>query len=238
MTDRVESWLFDLRADDARLADYVDLLAPDEQQRFEQIRHARDKRAFAARRAQLRQVLSAVLDISPCDLLFDLNEFGKPSVRDGDGLSFNTSSSGDIGLCVVSLGVEIGCDIEQRDPAKASVAIAERFFAPDERVDLAALGDDQWLEGFFNCWTRKEALLKCDGRGLSGDMGAFTVSLAPGAPARVLSHDRYRVAAFRPSPDYHVAIVASSGSPLAFEAPHWWAPSDRDFAERLQLTRA
>lgn len=222
MADRVKSWLFDLRPDEDRLGEYMLLLSLDERLRAEQIRYRGDRVAFVARRGQLRQMLAAYLGLAPELLFFDQNEFGKPALRDGDDLRFNTSSSGDIGLGVIARGIEVGCDIERRDPAKASIGIAERFFAPDERSALAGLPANQWLEGFFNCWTRKEALLKCLGCGLSGELSAFTVSLAPGAPATIFSHTEFVVASFRSIPDYQMAIVANSTDPLTIDPPLWW----------------
>ncbi|MDP9085989.1 MAG: 4'-phosphopantetheinyl transferase superfamily protein, partial [Pseudomonadota bacterium] len=163
MTALIESWLFDLQPSALELAEVMLLLSPDERLRFEQIHHLRDKVRFASRRARLRQVIASCLNVSATELVFDQGEFGKPTVRGGGDLSFNCSSSGDVGLCVVGRSVDVGCDIEVCDSSKASIEIADRFFAPSERASLASLPADQWLEGFFNCWTRKEALLKCLG---------------------------------------------------------------------------
>ncbi|GAC1586082.1 MAG: 4'-phosphopantetheinyl transferase superfamily protein [Sphingomicrobium sp.] len=210
MTALIESWLFDLQPGASELADLMLLLSPDERLRLEQIRYARDKVRFASRRARLRQLIASCLDGSAKDLVFDQEEFGKPTVRGGGDISFSCSSSGDVGLCVVGRAVDVGCDIELRDSSKASIEIADRFFAPGERASLASLPANQWLEGFFNCWTRKEALLKCLGCGLSGPMDAYVVSLAPGVPACVLSHQGFAMASFRPLPPFHAAVVGGS----------------------------
>jgi 4'-phosphopantetheinyl transferase len=56
-----------------------------------------------------------------------------------------------------------------------------------EQQTLAALQGQQKFEGFFNCWTRKEAYVKAVGSGLSLPLRDFDVSLMPGEPARLLA---------------------------------------------------
>lgn len=233
MTVTVETWLLDLRPSEAQLNEYRPLLTVQEQSRFEQIRYPRDKSAFASRRVQRRLLLASLLGAAPEELVFDHNAFGKPTLRQAGDLQFNCSSSGDVGLCIVSRGVDLGCDIERRDPLKASKAITERFFAPAERVALANLPANQWLEGFFNVWTGKEAFLKCLGCGLSGELDALTVSLAPSSPAAILSQDGFVAAAFRPLPDYQVAVVARSAERLRIEPACWWGESRGTAPQRL-----
>ena len=48
---------------------------------------------------------------------------------------------------------------------------------------LASLAPDEWLNGFYRCWTRKEAVIKAVGQGLSMPLDSFDVTLAPDVPA-------------------------------------------------------
>jgi len=86
-------------------------------------------------------------------------EFGKPYFEDAD-FSFNISHSGDYIVCVISSDEKenIGIDIE-----KISLIDLDDFssvLSPREK----SLVDSN--EKFYNYWTRKEAIIKADGRGL------------------------------------------------------------------------
>jgi len=59
-------------------------------------------------------------------------------------------------------------------------------FSESERTQLSALQGDAWLAGFYRCWTRKEAILKAEGVGLSHALDSFAVSLLPEEPAELL----------------------------------------------------
>ena len=72
--------------------------------------------------------------------------------------------------------------------------IAAQFFNPEEAVELMGLPEPDRLQGFFNCWTRREACMKAAGDGLSVPSTLFRVNLRPGEPARLLSLDGRRPA--------------------------------------------
>ena len=65
--------------------------------------------------------------------------------------------------------------------------MAEHHFSPAELAALSYLEGDAWLQGFYNCWTRKEAILKAEGVGLNLPLRCFDVSLTPGLPAQLLA---------------------------------------------------
>ena len=91
---------------------------------------------------------------------FELGEFGKPFLPGAP--PFSLSHGGDFAvLAVGERGTEVGVDVERCDRPWRE-AVARRFFTGEEQ---------RWLEGsgerFFRLWTRKEAVLKCRGSGLS-----------------------------------------------------------------------
>lgn len=223
----LDAWLFDLDPAPADLARLADLLDAGERNRAARFRFERDRQRFVARRGQLRRLLARYLDRPAAAIAFTTNAYGKPALHDADGWHFNLSHSGGLGLCVVDR-IEIGCDLERRDPRLADRATAVRFFAPAEVAALDALPPEQWTEGFFNCWTRKEAYVKALGLGLSCLLDSFVVTLAPAAPAALLTASPgWAIHAFTPAPGYHAAIVLR-GETVAAGAARWFAP----FADR------
>ena len=211
----LDVWLFALDH-----ADFGASLSPDERDRAARFRFARDRQRFVARRGQLRRLLGDYLARPAADIAFDHNAFGKPTVRGAGDLSFSTSHSGTLGLCVVAHGTEVGCDLERRQPHLADRATAKHLFAPGEQRALATLPAEQWIEGFFNCWTRKEAYVKALGLGLSHPLDGFEVSLAPDAPATLLSGADCAMHAFAPDADHHAAIVALDPA-QGMATPRW-----------------
>ena len=89
-----------------------------------------------------------------------------------------------MGLLAIARKPHVGMDVEELLPIEAE--IADRYFSERERAVLRELIGAEWLEGFYNCWTRKEAILKAEGVGLNVKLDAFDVTLQPGAPAALL----------------------------------------------------
>jgi 4'-phosphopantetheinyl transferase len=100
---------------------------------------------------------------------------------------FNVSNSHELALCAVALDRELGVDVEYVERPRDFEGLAERFFAHQEVDMMRALPDQQRLQGFFNCWTRKEAILKADGMGLAFPLDRVVVSLTPDEPARLVA---------------------------------------------------
>jgi 4'-phosphopantetheinyl transferase len=74
-------------------------------------------------------------------------------------------------------GRELGVDIEVWRQTSDEAALVRRFFSPLEIAAYEALPAERRREGFFNCWTRKEAYVKAVGRGLGLALDSFDVAL-------------------------------------------------------------
>lgn len=181
----IHIWQASLEATD-QIAHLLTLLSDDEQARAARFYFQKDRDRFVLARGILRVILSQYLDIQPQDLQFQYSEMGKPSLMHHPDLCFNVSHSGQIALYAVAQNCEVGIDVEQIHPERDWESIATRFFSAQEQAALKQLSSNLKLQGFFNCWTRKEALLKAIGQGLRLSLDQFTVSLTPGEPARLL----------------------------------------------------
>ena len=188
------------------------LLSREERDRARRFHLERDRRRYVVRRGRLRELLARYLDCAPAQVRVSSTAYGKPFVA-GSDLEFNLSRSCNMALYVVARGAVVGCDIERRDMSFAVEQTAEQFFSREEVRELRSLPSARRVEGFFNCWTRKEAFVKARGGGLSLPLDGFDVSLAPGRPAALLrGGDGWSVCSFEPAPGYQAAMVARGTS--------------------------
>ena len=183
----LDLWLWPLAMPPARHAALASHLGPEERARARAFLKPADRAAFEVSRGRMREVLAGYLGCAPQHVPLVADRHGKPHLAEGawgKGPSFNLSHAGGwAALAIGPHGLALGIDIEPHRPVEP--ALAERFFSLAERADLAALPAADWPAGFFNAWTRKEALLKALGAGLSRPLDSFDVTLAPGAPARL-----------------------------------------------------
>ena len=165
------------------------ILSATEQEQAAQFHIARDRRRFVIRRAVLRQILSSHLGIAPAALEIDSANFQKPKIADPinpQDLRFNCSHSADWALIALARELEVGVDLEQHQLLPDAAELAQRFFSDYEINELRRLPAPLQLQGFFDCWTRKEAFVKAVGLGLTFPLSRFSVTLAPDQPAALL----------------------------------------------------
>jgi 4'-phosphopantetheinyl transferase len=205
-----DAWFFDVDLPLEDIAALHAVISRGERIRAGQFRFARDRNRFIARRGRLRLLLASYLGVAAADVVYTQNAFGKPAVA-GDGeLSFSLSHSHGLAMCAIAWEREVGCDLEWCDDELASRETAERLFSPVERRRLAALPPEQWREGFYNCWTRKEAFVKALGLGLAHPLDSFDVAVEPGQPAALLSPAAgWSMRGFAPRPSYLAAVVVA-----------------------------
>ena len=110
--------------------------------------------------------------IDPCTATVAENGQGKLFLPEYPEIHFSLSHSGNWALCAIC-GRPVGCDVERTHRGNAS--LARRFFHPEEQAALTAEPEGEGREWLFTrLWTRKEAYLKADGRGLSLPMESFS----------------------------------------------------------------
>ena len=95
-----------------------------------------------------------------------------------------------------------------------ALSISRHFFAAAEQRALERVPVSQVDTTFFRCWTRKEAYIKAVGEGLAVPLDSFTVTMAPGEPARFLAfvdmpgeEARWSLDHFEPEPGVFVAVA-------------------------------
>jgi 4'-phosphopantetheinyl transferase len=165
------------------------LLSPAERRRADRFRAPAHRARFVLARARLRLLLSRYTGIDPERLVFRYGPHGKPALAPGAAdlaPSFNVSHSDELALYAVRRCGAIGVDLERVRIRFEWEPLAACYFSPRENAALAALRGHGRVEGFFACWTRKEAYVKACGNGLSIPLDQFDATLEPDRPARML----------------------------------------------------
>jgi 4'-phosphopantetheinyl transferase len=159
-------------------------LSADEQARADRFRFDRDRRRAIVRRAALRAIVGSYVGAAPIELRFLYGPQGKPGLAppfSESGYQFNLSFSGELALCAVGRA-PLGVDLEAQRLVENGALVARHFFTPDEiSLQLSAVDPN---EVFLRHWTRKEALIKATGSGLSVPLQSFDVSWQNGGDSR------------------------------------------------------
>lgn len=149
-----------------------------------------DREQAIVARGLLRTIMAKYLNISPLDIEFTYEKFGKPIISIDtcvDAPTFSMSHSGDFFLLAVAApGSIIGIDVEQHRDIQELLQIANHYFHVNEMKELATLPLLARRVAFFDCWTRKESIAKALGLGIAMPLRNFGVSLLPGVSPKLL----------------------------------------------------
>ena len=199
------------------------LLSAGERVRAERFRAAADRLSFTAAHGTLRLLLAAMLGERPQSLAFAANAWGKPRLVPDRAIEFNMSHSGGIVLTALARHLPIGVDVEAMRPFAERADIVQRYFHPGEAADLATVPPADAEAAFFRCWSRKEAVVKALGLGMSLDLHRYRVACLPGARAEVLAleaeaapQQNWSLIDLDPGPGY-VGALAARHRPLRVE---------------------
>lgn len=232
--DTVEVWLIDGRASCPDLANLLALLGPDERARAEACLSEADRREYAVAHAALRCIVGDRIGVTAAQVTWQIGPHGKPHLSGCERrVEANLSHSDDFCMVAISPLRPVGVDIQRLTTVSASVALARRYFPPEEvRLVLDAEDAAAQPEVFARLWTRKEALVKAAGSRLIAGLAAPAHGPGPLTvhhPA--VSPEPVRVADLEAPPGYCAAIALIGAEPFRVVTRMWewpealWVPS-------------
>jgi len=213
-----------------KISTLTNLLAADEKQKAASFFREEDRNRFIVAHGLLRELLGRYLSVSPAELRFSVNAFGKPALilqTDDQPLIFNLAHSGDVILYAVTRSRNVGIDVEKIQPDLDVMELAQSQFAEQEVECLQALDPTERRDAFFRVWTCKEAYIKARGLGLSLPLKKFVVTLGHDEPTRIgWAEDdpdiarKWSVFHLDPFPGYAAAVVVE-GQPVQLVPRRW-----------------
>jgi 4'-phosphopantetheinyl transferase len=203
----------------------VALLDDVERERYGSYRREIDQRRFLTGRTLIRTVAAERLGIDPSAVRLDASCFdcgkphGKPRVVDGAGLEVSVSHSGSWVALAVTDGAPVGVDVEEIRDAEVD-SLAGIAFSAAEKATFAEVPAESRQAAFFTYWSRKEAVVKATGKGMSVPMSSLTLSRHDEPPRVVASESSevdtavVRMADLAVDSGYRACVAVFTAEPL------------------------
>jgi 4'-phosphopantetheinyl transferase len=192
-------------------AKLLDILSDEEEQTYNNYKIDHKRIEFLIGRYLLRSILAYYLNITPRDILFFRNDYGKLYLSDNfrfktkEVIKFNLAHSCGIVVCAITLNNEVGVDVEQANGE--IIEIAERFFSPGEIQYICGYQGNLKNEIAYRLWTLKEAYAKATGIGLSLELSSFNV----------LEIEEMFFDTIVPKPGYYLSVAVENIKRVAFQ---------------------
>jgi len=183
---------------DLELADKLALLPKNLQQQASRKRLRRDRQLSVCGKLLLQELLKAHNSIRSLDDL-KYNEYYRPYFENSP--DFNIAHSGNIVICAMADEGQIGIDIEQIN--KLDFADFTDFFTGNEWNGINTHADK--FDGFYDFWTKKEAVLKAIGPGFHTPLNSIDVS----GEKLVYDGITYQITPLYIYPDYKCHIAST-----------------------------
>jgi 4'-phosphopantetheinyl transferase len=216
----------------------IGLLDDIERQRHDAYRQTVDRARFLTGRVVAKAALGTALGIEPGAVVLDSTcpdcgrTHGKPHLVAAPGHAgplpeLSISHSGNLVAVAVTAGLPVGIDVEQERDVEVDGLVRMTLSAAEQTSWAAVPGPDRDA-AFFTYWSRKEAILKATGRGLSIAMTKVTVTPWD-QPPRVLDSqasevdtERMHLAQLDAGSGYRacVAVIAAADPPADWVTVH------------------
>ena len=150
--------------------DHLYTLSTDERNKAERFRNPANQHRYMASHSILRFILAKYSGCDAAALQFETNTYGKPFLANYNEkykIHFNMTHSENRACYIISINKEVGIDIEYIKEKFDWSNIASSFFSSQEVLQVKSLPLVDQVQAFYSLWTRREALLKAYGTGLS-----------------------------------------------------------------------
>lgn len=177
--DCIHIWSIDINDHIGRIDEFNKILSVEEMDRASRFHFDMDQYRYIVTHGILRMILGGVLEIEPRSIIFDVNDYGKPSIQKGQNekdVFFSISHSKDALLICVCQCFEIGVDVEVENREFLPETISNTFFTDEECNTLEQFKGLNQKRLFLKYWTRKEAFIKAIGLGVNFPLDEVSVA--------------------------------------------------------------
>jgi 4'-phosphopantetheinyl transferase len=212
--NEVHIWYCDI---DAALVG-VEILSVEEKARSSGFKRQTDARRYTSAHVALRRILAYYMDVEPVSVVFGRDSNHKPCLPHTKfPLHFNLSHSSALGALAVartSVGVDIECASDAFDE-KTLDSLAPHVMSGPELAEFCSLQPEGRIGAFFDLWTRKEALLKAAGVGMTIEPTLLNIGVGVNREFRteILAGKTYSYSRFSLRPNFYGAVALSGSTP-------------------------
>jgi len=224
----VNVWACTLRDYSGSIEKFACALSAGEYEQAQRFVRRQDSERYILGRTLIRQVCAAWSGIAPGRLNIGRTANGRPYLAreaqlPGHWIDFNIAHSGDCVLIAWSVDQPVGVDVEAIELARNLPfwGVAKTAFSEDECSALAAADPSSTALTFCRIWVRKEAILKAEGCGFSGNLRSFSVAIRKSRQIQWLDQVYYLGTArywcivdFTPVPGYVAGVAMPMGAIL------------------------
>lgn len=203
--NQIHIWSINLSITTDQANEKIKRLSADERERAHRFHFEIHQLRFIAAHSALRQVLSQYLSIPAEQIVFTYGEQHKPFIANSN-IQFNLAHSHDLALLAITPNHSVGIDVEKMAEDKENVA--KRFFHPTEVTALQEKSENERLTAFYRIWTRKEAMVKAVGKGLSIPLSSFAVSPDANVETITLEGKTWTLQSLNINPQYAAALAS------------------------------
>lgn len=206
----IHIWTSQLTSTPEELAYYFNLLNPEEQARAKRFHFPIHQQRFTLARGFLRCLIGRYLGDQPETIEFAYSPQEKPSLANKyrSAIQFNLSHSADQVVFAFTLDYKIGVDIEKIAP-EFNLDVAKRYYSEQEYRSLLQAPPEDHAKLFYLFWSRKEAIVKANGKGLHIPLTSFSVSPSLAEQTISLEDQTWSLFSLAINPGYASAVATN-----------------------------